>query len=503
VHDRDFYLHLWARLQRTGAWEGEITNRRKDGSLYTEWLSISTVKTANGVLQNYIALFSDLTQKQALDRRVDELQNFDPLTGLPNRNLFIDRVQHSVRTASREKRGMAVFWVDIARFRVINDTFGHPIGDSVLTEVGQRLQRVVRAADSITRLSADEFGILMFGFDGESDIVVLAQRVIEAIGEPMQIGEHQFSLASHLGISVFPKDGETADDLLKAADAALVRAKQAGRDVFRFFTAGMDVDAARRLTVEVELRNALAANQFEMHYQPQIDLATGRLCGTEALIRWTHPVLGAISPTEFIPLAEEAQLIGPIGEWAMRVSCRQNKAWLDAGFQPLPVAVNVSGRQFHQPDLVEMIAGILAETALPHHLLEIELTETAFIGDMMAAVAIAHRIKGLGVLLALDDFGTGYSSLSYLKRLPLDQLKIDRSFVHDVLTDPNAAVIVRTIIALARSLGLAVIAEGVETAAQRDFLASSDCHDYQGYFFSKPLPIDEFDEFAAQRRGGR
>ena len=491
VQSAEFYVAMWESLGRDGRWQGEIVNQRKDGAHYIEWLSISLVRDEAGGVQYYIGQFSDLTQKKALDDRVTRLLNYDALTGLPNRTLFVDRLQQAMLAAERTGGGVAVFWIDLVRFRVLNDTFGHATGDVVLAEAGRRLAHIARAGDSAARLSADEFGLVMAGFEHETDIGMLAQRVIDAIRAPMQIDGAPMVIDVNIGISVFPKDGVRSEDLLKGADVALARAKGAGRGTFRFFAPGMDLIAERRLRLEAELRGALDGGQLALHYQPQIDLATGRVCGTEALMRWTHPVLGPISPVEFIPLAEEVGLIQPIGAWALVEACRQNKLWIDSGLPALPVAVNLSARQFHQADLVELIARTLSETGLPPALLELELTETAFIGDVSDAAQIIHRIKALGVLLALDDFGTGYSSLSYLSGFPFDKIKIDQSFVRDVTTNPVNAAIATATIAMARSLNLVVLAEGVETDAQMNFLRTRRCEAMQGHLFSKALPVAE------------
>ncbi|OHC66453.1 MAG: hypothetical protein A2040_15540 [Rhodocyclales bacterium GWA2_65_19] len=501
VQGTAFYAGAWARLKAEGAWQGEITSRRQDGSLYPAWLSISAVRDAGGAVAYYIGLFSDLTQRKALDQKVRQLLNFDALTGLPNRTLFLDRMQQALHAAARHKSGVAVFWIDLVRFRVLNDTFGHATGDRVLTEVARRIERVARAGDSTARLSADEFGLLMIGFDRDSDIGLLAQRVLDAIAEPLALDGKRMALGANIGIGVYAKDGGSAEELLKAADVALARAKLAGRDSFRFFAAGMDVDAERRLRLEAELRNALAAGQLSLRYQPQIDLAAGRVCGIEALMRWTHPVLGPVSPVEFIPIAEEAALLPSIGAWALREACRQNKAWLDAGLPPLPMAVNLSPRQFRQPDLADRIESLLAETGLPPALLELELTESAFVGDVVEAAAIVQRLKALGLRLALGGFGTGYSSLSSLSGFPFDKIKIDQSFVRDITTNPANAAIVTASIAMARSLDLVALAEGVETDAQMNFLRTRQCEAIQGYLFSEALPAADLTALLVAGRG--
>ncbi len=449
------------------------------------------LRDGNDAIYAVGGISTDITEHKALDEKVQQLLNFDALTGLPNRTLFMDRLQQALIAARRSKGGVALFSIDLVRFRIFNDTLGQATGDAVLAEVGRRLAETARAGDSVARLSSDEFALVMADFEQESDITLLAQRVLEAITHPLRAGDSDLAVAANIGISVFGKDGESAEELLKAADAALARAKQSGRNLFRFFAAGMDVDAERRLMLEAELRSAVGTAQLEMHYQPQVDLSSGRVAGTEALMRWTHPVIGSVSPVEFIPLAEETGLILPLGAWALREACQQNKAWLDEGLPAGPVAVNLSARQFHQADLVDVIRDTLAETGLPPALLELELTESAFIGDAATAIGIVHRIKELGVLLALDDFGTGYSSLSYLSGFPFDKIKIDQSFVRDITTNPVNAAIATATIAMARSLDLVTLAEGVETEAQMRFLRARQCEAMQGWLFSKALPVGE------------
>lgn len=491
VQDAAFYQAMWRRLRDEGRWEGEITNRRKDGTLYPEWLSIAAVPGELGEPRYYVGLFSDLTQRKALDARVQHLQNHDALTGLPNRNLFIDRLQQAVEMARRDAGKVAVMWINLNRFRVLNDNSGHLVGDAVLVECGLRLRAVARAGDSPVRLSGDQFGLLVAGVADESDLHHLARRVIDALRVPMTVLGKTLSVSASIGIALFPRDGGDLEALMKAADVALARAKEAGRDTFRFFAANMDIDAERRLMLEAELHGALARGELTLYYQPQIELATGRVCGTEALLRWTHPRLGPVSPVEFIPLAEQAALIQDIGAWTLREACRQNKAWLDAGLPPLPVAVNLSARQFQQDDLVELVADALATSGLPPSLLELELTETAFVGDVAAAAAMVHRIKALGVQLALDDFGAGYSSLAHLSGFPFDKIKIDQGFIHDITSNPVNAAIATAAIAMGRSLDMVVLAEGVETDGQLAFLRGRQCEAMQGHLFSKALPVAE------------
>jgi diguanylate cyclase (GGDEF)-like protein/PAS domain S-box-containing protein len=500
VHDASFYQAMQRELESQGKWAGEITNRRKDGTLYPEWLTISVLKDDQGQVKNYVGLFSDLTHHKLTDERVQQLMNYDALTSLPNRALFLDRLEQSLRSAFRTGENAAVFWIDLLRLRVINESFGHTMGDVVLAETGHRIAQAIRDNDSVARLSSDEFGVLMLGYDHEKDIVLLAKRLLEAIAEPMPVAESSCVVSSNIGISVFRKDGLTAEELLKAADVALARAKESGRDTFRFFASGMDRDVERRLHLEGELAQALARGQISLAYQPQIDLTTGRINAIEALMRWHHPELGNLGPAEFIPVAEAIGVMQSLGSWAIGEACRQNKAWIDGGIAPLPVAVNISGKQFCQDDLAGIVTDALTETGLPPHLLELEFTESAFSGDMVTAAAVVKSLRALGVSLVLDDFGSGYSSLASLSGFPFQKIKIDRSFVHDITTNPVNAAIATASIAMARSLNLVILAEGVETEAQMQFLRGRQCEAMQGHLFSEALPVDQMERLLISQR---
>jgi diguanylate cyclase (GGDEF)-like protein/PAS domain S-box-containing protein len=500
VHDASFYQAMQRALESQGKWAGEITNRRKDGTLYPEWLTISVLKDDQGQVKNYVGLFSDLTQHKLTDDRVQQLMNYDALTSLPNRALFLDRLEQSLRSAFRTGENAAVFWIDLLRLRVINESFGQTMGDVVLAETGHRIAQAIRDNDTVARLSSDEFGVLMLGYDREKDIILLAKRLLEAIVEPIPVGESSCVVSSNIGISVFRKDGLTAEELLKAADVALARAKESGRDTFRFFATGMDRDAERRLHLEGELTHALERGQISLAYQPQIDLTTGRINAIEALMRWHHPELGNLGPTEFIPVAEEIGVMQTLGAWAIGEACRQNKVWIDGGIAPLPVAVNISGKQFYQGDLAGVVAHALTETGLPSHLLELEFTESAFSGDLVAAAAIVKSLREQGITLVLDDFGSGYSSLASLSGFPFQKIKIDRSFVHDITTNPVNAAIATASIAMARSLNLVILAEGVETEAQMQFLRGRQCEAMQGHLFSEALPVDQMERLLTSQR---
>ncbi|HJW01863.1 MAG TPA: EAL domain-containing protein [Azospira sp.] len=492
VHGPHFYQDLWQKIHRYGNWQGEITNRRKDGALVSEWLSISSVRDESDNVTHYVGVFSDLSERKAAAERIQYLSSYDTLTDLPNRRLFSDRLDQALSNARRFERGTAVILVDLDRFRFINDTFGPPIGDEVLVEVARRLALQVRDGDTVGRRAGNEFGFVMANLGHERDALALAQRLQEALSVPFSVGGQAVVITASIGISVFPKNGDAGEALLKCADAALLSAKQAGRNTFRFYSPEMNADAARRLGLESALRNALANNELAVYYQPQMSLESGHMIGMEALLRWQSPQFGPVAPDEFIPLAEETGLIIPIGEWVLRTACRQVKVWLDLGLLPLRIAVNLSPRQFRHANLVSLIAGVLADTGLPAGALELEITESSFIDDIDEAVTTCRKLKTLGIKLSLDDFGTGYSSLAYVSRFPFDKLKIDQSFVRDIIENPVNAAIATAAIVMARSLNLSVLAEGVETEAQASFLRSRRCDAMQGFLFSRPLAAEDF-----------
>jgi diguanylate cyclase (GGDEF)-like protein/PAS domain S-box-containing protein len=502
-HGADFYAAMWECVSRTGQWHGEIWNRRKNGTIYPQQLNVSTVKNAQGLLTHYVGTFSDITSARAAEEQIESLAYSDLLTGLPNRRRLIIQLQQAMIAGEDEKRQGALLLVDLDHFKSLNDALGHKRGDLLLQQMAMRLNACVHEGESVARVGGDEFVVLLKQLDQSKLEAAMyaettANKILAAIRKPYQIDGAEVSCNASIGIALFGEQHEDTVEPLKRAELAMYEAKERGRNTLRFFDAKMQAAVNSRVTMEAALREAITSNQFLLHYQAQVT-ELGRITGVEALLRWLDPNRGMVSPAEFIPLAEEDGLILPIGDWVLETACRQLARW--AG-QPdrahLTVAVNISARQFHQRDFVDRVLLTLERTGANPYRLKLELTESLLISDVADVIAKMDALKARGVCFSLDDFGTGYSSLTYLKRLPLDQLKIDQSFVRDILVDPDDAAIARTVVALADSLGLVVIAEGVETAAQRDFLASLGCHHYQGYLFSRPLPIQEFEAFATR-----
>jgi diguanylate cyclase (GGDEF)-like protein/PAS domain S-box-containing protein len=497
-HDAAFYAAMWESIRRTGAWQGEIWDRRKNGEIYPKWMTITAVKGPDGVASHYVGTQFDLTDRKAAEEEIRYLAFYDPLTRLPNRRLLLDRLHQALATSARRQRQGALLFIDLDNFKTLNDTLGHNLGDSLLQQVAQRLASCVREGDTVARLGGDEFVVILEDLDPTPNE---AAAQAKAVGEKIRAALNQTYLLSgrdshstpSIGVALFGNKQETVEQMLKQADLAMYQAKSAGRNVVRFFDPKMQATVTARAGLEMDLRNAVHQEQFVAYYQVQVD-GGGRSTGAEVLVRWQHPRRGMVLPGEFIPLAEETGLILPLGHWVLERACMQLAAWAArTDMAHLSLAVNASVQQVRQPDFVEQVLAVLDRTGADPRKLTLELTESLLMSNAEDTIAKMSALKAAGVGFALDDFGTGYSSLSYLKRLPLDCLKIDRSFVLDVLTDPNDAAIAKTIVALARSLGLSVIAEGVETEEQRDFLAGNGCHVYQGFLFSRPLPLEEFE----------
>ena len=492
------YMDMWAHMDRGESWQGELVNRRKDGSEYIDLMKMSPIRQDDGHITHYMAIKEDISERKRAEEHIQYLANFDALTGLPNRAQLDDRAKYAISIVQRSQGSLALMFLDLDNFKDINDTLGHTVGDALLIELAKRLQLVLREEDTLSRLGGDEFILLLPGTDALGAAHV-AQKLLDDIAEPYRIDQHELNLTASIGIALYPGDGEDLETLSKSADTAMYRVKQEGRRGYRFFTAEMQARSARNLQLGNALRHALNRNQLQVYYQPQLSMRDGRIIGAEALLRWQHPELGAVSPAEFIPVAEDSGLILPIGEWVLRQAVRQVKVWMEGGLAPLVMAVNLSAMQFRHPDLPDLVARILDEVGLPPEYLELELTEGVAMHDPQAAIAVMNNLHDRGVRMSIDDFGTGYSSLSYLKKFKVYKLKIDQSFVRDISTDPEDKAIVSAIIHMAKSLGLKTIAEGVETEGQLAFLQEQECDEVQGYYFSKPVPAEQFEAFARSR----
>jgi diguanylate cyclase (GGDEF)-like protein/PAS domain S-box-containing protein len=494
--DSDYYQAMWASILETGYWQGEVWNRRKNGEIFPQWLTISTVYDSNNLPTHYVGVMTDISQLKHSEAQLDHLAHYDPLTGLPNRLLLQSRLVHALERAERHRQRVAVLYIDIDRFKNINDSLGHPVGDELLQALASRMSGRLREDDTLGRLGGDEFLLILEDLDHAENVVSLAQALIRLLESAFTLPSgHKVYVGASIGISLFPEDGSTVTELIQHADVAMYQAKDLGRNTYSFYTPELTHAANERLVLEARMRRGLANNEFVLYYQPQIDMQSGALIGCEALVRWNTGDEGMISPLRFIPLAEETGLIVPLGEWVIQTACAQARAWMDAGFPPLLMSVNLSVRQLQQRDVVSRIGDILKSSGLPPSQLKLELTESMIMGQGDQAVDLLHAVKSLGVKLSIDDFGTGYSSLAYLKRFPIDEVKIDQSFVRDIPQDASDMEIASAIIGMAQGLRLKVMAEGVETQAQFSFLASQGCHAYQGFLFSRAVPAEEFERF--------
>lgn len=498
-HDQDFYREMWESVVNTGSWQGEIWNRRKNNEIYPESITIICVKDAGGKVLNYLAIFGDITERKVAEERIQQLAHYDVLTGLPNRVLFNDRLEQAIIASQRNEEKLSLLFLDLDRFKQINDTLGHGVGDQLLQMVAQRLMHCVREQDTISRQGGDEFIAVLPDTDIHGAEMV-AEKILQILIQPYLIEGHDLRISASIGIAVYPHHASDAETLIKYADVAMYQAKEAGRNRYLRFDSAMNASAYERLKLETALRVAVERKELRLFYQAQVSLEDGHICGCEALVRWQHPELGMISPASFIPLAKETGLIASIGDWVLEEALRQNSLWSKSGLQPLTVSVNLSSLQFKQRNLMEQVNQLLQKYALPPEALKLELTEGILMQGVEHTLTTLNALTAMGVGLSIDDFGTGYSSLSYLKRFPIQELKIDQSFVRDITTDHNDATMVRTIILMAHSLNLDVIAEGVETEEQAMFLKQCGCESAQGYYYSRPLPCEDFENLVRTQK---
>ncbi|SFC69049.1 EAL domain-containing protein [Pseudoalteromonas denitrificans] len=499
-HDEQFYDKMWEVLRRERVWQGEIYNKKKSGELFLEWLTIIEIRENEDEELLYAAIFSDITERKKAEKRITALAYFDELTHLPNRRLFSDRLEMALATANRDQQKLVVMFLDLDHFKQVNDTLGHSIGDLLLQQVGMRLQTYVKAGDTLARLGGDEFTLLLTEVDDVNEILIYATQLISSLEQPFNIQDHEISITTSIGAAVYPDDGLDSDTLLKHADVAMYRSKELGRNSFQLYKPAMNARSLERMVMESKLNKALRNNAFELFYQPKIDASNFKVVGVEALIRWQDIDLGTISPGSFIPLAEELGLIIDLDIWVLNQACKQIKHWLDDGVQFGKVSINISALHLTKGNLVFAVRNALNLWCIPAQLLEIEVTETSFISSMSEAKKVLNALKALDVNIALDDFGTGYSALSYLTQLPIDTLKIDASFIAKIPDEYGNSQIVKAIVALAQSLGLELVAEGVEKEKQLKFLQEIGCNIIQGYFFSKALAASELNQFIVNRK---
>jgi len=500
--DGELVDEIWTAIRQNGRWESEHWSARKDGQEYAVWLSISATTDELGTISQYAVVFSDITQRKRDEERIRYQATYDALTGLPNRSLFMDRLGMALHQAQRNNLRVGLMFIDLDGFKLINDTLGHDVGDELLKEVAQRLLVCVRQGDTVTRFGGDEFTIIMPDLGEMRNVLAIAHRIIDSLKLPFMLQGTEAYISASIGITSFPDDAKTVQALLKNADAAMYRAKETGKANFQFYTHGLDEESSARLTIKNGLSKALERREFELLYQPKCDVATGRLTGAEALLRWRSAELGMMLPATFIPVLEETGLIDSVGDWVLETACAQHKAWRDAGHGHMRVAVNLSVRQLRQGTLVKTVETLLGRYSIDPSGLELEITESMILKDTENAVAVLKELFAMGVHLTMDDFGTGYSSLSYLKRFPQNTIKIDRSFVNDIAVDPDDLEIIRTIINMGHSLRRRVVAEGVETEAQRQLLHHLRCDEMQGFLLSPPVPASAIDEMLASTRHG-
>ncbi len=492
----EFYATMWSALRTSDFWEGEIWNKRKDGTTYPRWLKIAVLRNADGSVQSHVANFTDISASKEVAERLAYLAYHDPLTNLPNRLAFESQLAQSLRVCERENHQLALMLIDLDNFKNINDTLGHQVGDELLQKVALRLRECVRSSDLVARIGGDEFVVVLPEIESPLTAARVASKIQSQLADNYRIGDHVLYATPSIGISLFPIDGSDPGTLLRNADAAMYHAKSAGRNNHQFYTARMNEAAGERLQMENELRQAISAispshSEFSLHFQPQIQTSTGRVIGLEALLRWHSPTFGSVPPSRFITIAEETGLIQPLGDWVIWETCRLIRCFKEQGIDNIRVAINISAQQLRHENLLLLVRGALACYDLRPQDIELEVTESTAMENPETTLSILDQLSAMGIMLAIDDFGTGYSSLAYLKHLPIQRLKLDRSFVKDIETDANDAAICTATIALGHSLGLELVAEGVETAEQQNFLASLNCDTLQGYLYSKPMPFEQ------------
>jgi len=497
---QETYQTMWASLNEAGFWQGELWDRRQSGETYPKWTSISVIRDDKGEITHYIANFTDISEQKAAQERIHRLAHHDSLTSLLNRFSLESRLEQALLSARREGGQLAVMFIDMDRFKIINDTLGHHAGDKMLVEVAQRLQSAVRESDIVARLGGDEFVVVLTSMETGLVAASIAGKIVHMLSQPYHVANNELHSSPSIGISIFPADGEDVETLMKNADTAMYHAKDHGRNNFQFFASVLMTTAGERLELQRDLHTALTEGQFELHYQPQVCPSNNHIGGVEALVRWRHPQRGLILPAKFIALAEEAGLISALGEWVLDEACRQQSAWCSQGIKVPRMAVNLSVHQLRSATLVDRVGAIIAKHGMSEGSLELEITESVAMHNPERAIGQMMGLRKLGVELAIDDFGTGYSSLAYLKLLPIQTIKLDRAFVRDIESDENDAAISAATLALAHNLGLRVVAEGVETEMQREFLAAHQCDLLQGYLFSKPLPAAEATAFLTRSK---
>jgi diguanylate cyclase (GGDEF)-like protein/PAS domain S-box-containing protein len=490
-NDPDVIKTIKSSLE-TGYWQGEVWATQKGGEECASWIYIHAIRDGKGNVAHYAATLFDITLFKQNEQRLEHMAHYDILTNLPNRSLMYDRLNQAIRVAKRYRNTVGVMLLDVDRFKEVNDTLGHHIGDQLLVQASARLIGCVRETDTVARMGGDEFLAILPEIGSASNAVHVAQKFLEALSTPFKLEEHEVFVSGSVGITMYPNDSQDVHALVKNADTAMYHAKAQGKNNFKFFTEEINTSTVERFKLESRFRRALEKLEFQLNYQPKVDIRSGEVVGMEALLRWYHPDQGHVNPALFIPLAEETGLLSQLSEWALKEACRQNREWQSQGLPPLRVSVNLSARHFHKKDLPDIVGGILEETGLAAQHLMLEITEGTIIEKVEETIQTLKMFKQMGIGVSIDDFGTGYSSLNYLNRFSIDELKIDKSFVSDILNDFDSRKVITAIIALAHNLNLTVVAEGVETREQYEFLKESDCDEIQGYLFSKPLNSEDF-----------